>query len=145
MPTKLQQDQFTYLIAKVHRFVHNKLEVRLQKEGVSVEQWRVLEELGSQSGRSMGELANTVLMNHPALTKMLDRMVSVGLVHRAADPEDQRRVLVYISDRGLALLERLRPKVRAHEEAIAEILGKSNIGGLIALLENASSMAMENA
>jgi DNA-binding MarR family transcriptional regulator len=145
VPTKLQQDQFTYLIAKVHRFVHNKLEARLQKEGVSVEQWRVLEELGSQSGRSMGELANTVLMNHPALTKMLDRMVSVGLVHRAADPEDQRRVLVYISDRGLVLLERLRPKVRAHEEAIAEILGKSNIGGLTALLENASSMAMENA
>ena len=76
MPDQQPTDRLTYLIAKLHRFTHGELEGRLQEHGASVEQWRVLEHLTRHDGCSMGELANNVLMNHPALTKMTDRMVS---------------------------------------------------------------------
>ncbi len=125
MSAPLHTDRLTYLIAKLHRFAHGELEDRLQGHGVSVEQWRVLERLAGKDGCSMGELATDVLMNHPALTKMVDRMVSNGLVHRAPDPADQRRVLAYVTDRGAVLAERLRPLVREHEEALSEMLGSS--------------------
>ena len=55
----------------------------------------------------MGELAEAVLLNHPTLTKMVDRMVSDSLVYRVQDAEDRRKVLMFSSDRGKELTQRL--------------------------------------
>lgn len=133
----MRADNLTYLVANVHRLLHNQLEARLQADGVSVEQWRVLYQLRGRVGQSMGDLATTVLMNHPALTKMVDRMVANGLVHRAPDAADQRRVLVYLTDRGAALLETLKAKVEAHEAEVKSRIGTANFTALEALLESA--------
>ena len=78
-----------------------------------VEQWRILKVLSDGNGHSMGELADAVLLNHPTLTKMIDRMVSDALVYRVQDPEDRRKVLMFFSDRGKALCKRLNSL--AHE------------------------------
>ena len=145
MPDQAQTDRLTYLIAKLHRFAHNGLEGRLQEHGASVEHWRVLERLAGRNGHSMGELANAVLMNHPALTKMIDRMVSGGLVHRAPDPADQRRVLVYATDRGIVLAERLRPIVEAHEKDLSRAFGGSGAHGIGSMLQDASDALKEQA
>ncbi len=143
MSDRSQTDRFTYLIAKLHRFAHTGLENRLQKHGISVEQWRVLESLGGRHGYSMGELANAVLMNHPALTKMIDRMVSNGLVHRAPDPTDQRRVLVYATDRGAIVANKLRSIVSEHEKEISNILSGAGAREIEAVLKNAGEALQE--
>jgi DNA-binding MarR family transcriptional regulator len=108
----------TDLLAQANRLVNAALERLLAQEGVTVESWRVLEVLSDEQGRSMGELAQLVLMNHPALTKLTDRMVSRGWVHRAADPADSRKVLVFITDAGLELVARLRERVSDYHGAI---------------------------
>lgn len=143
MPDRSQTDRLTYLIAKLHRFAHNELESRLQEHGASVEHWRILETLVGRGGYSMGELANAVLMNHPALTKMIDRMVSGGLVHRAPDPADQRRVRVYATDRGTVLTGKLRPIVQAHEKALNRILGTTATRAIETILNDASEALTE--
>lgn len=127
-------DYLAYLVAQTHRKLHGDLERNLQSEGVSVEQWRLLEVLDDQRGQSMGEIADLVLMNHPALTKMTDRMVARGLVHRAPDPDDQRRVLVYITDLGLQLVERVRDHVDVQNTALEEHLGQKGSATLRKLL-----------
>jgi DNA-binding MarR family transcriptional regulator len=108
----------TYLLAQANRVVTTTLERLLAQEGATIEHWRVLEVLSDEQGRSMGELAQLVLMNHPALTKLMDRMVSRGWAHRAADPADSRKVLVFITDAGLAFAARLRQRVAEYHEAI---------------------------
>lgn len=138
-------DRLSYLIAKLHRFTHSELESRLQEHGASVEQWRVLERLAGHDGCSMGELANDVLMNHPALTKMTDRMVSNGLVHRAPDPTDQRRVLVYVTDRGAALIKKLRPIVATHEKTMQQVFGATAARDILETLKRASVALQEEA
>lgn len=135
----MRADKLTYLVAKAHRLLHSRLEEAMQEAGVSVEQWRVLDELRDREGRSMGELAATVLMNHPALTKMIDRMVANGYVHRAPDAADQRRVLVYMTDRGAALLETLTRMAKANEADVRTTIGGANAKAIEALLENAMS------
>jgi DNA-binding MarR family transcriptional regulator len=124
-----------YLVAQAHRRLHIDLQRSLQEEGAQVEQWRVLEVLSDGRGRSMGDLADLVLMNHPTLTKMTDRMVAKGLVHRAPDEEDQRRVLVYITDRGLELFERIKGRVDTQNNALEDHLGESETAALRQLLE----------
>jgi MarR family transcriptional regulator, organic hydroperoxide resistance regulator len=135
----MRADNLTYLVAKAHRLLHNRLEETMRQAGVSVEQWRVLDRLRDREGQSMGVLAETVLMNHPALTKMIDRMVANGLVHRAPDQSDQRRVLVYLTDRGAALLEDLTRKARNHEAETQSLIGPANSKAIEALLESATA------
>jgi len=137
-------DNLTYLVAKMNRMLHSRLEESMQKSGVSVEQWRILNRLREHDGQSMGELARTVLMNHPALTKTIDRMVANGLVHRAPDEEDQRRVLVYLTDRGVAQLGELTRKAKAHEAETRASIGMANALALEALLEAATAAAREH-
>lgn len=100
------------------------------------EHWRILHVLSDEEGRSMGELAELVLLNGPALTKSIDKLVSRGVVQRAADEEDNRRVLVFISDLGLDVVARLRKRVDAHHETIEEALGPRKTAQLKKLLEN---------
>lgn len=127
-------DYLAYLVAQTHRKLHGDLERELQAEGVSVEQWRMLEVLSERRALSMGEIADLVLMNHPALTKMTDRMVSRGLVHRLPDPQDQRRVLVTITDLGCELFERVRGHVEEQNSALEERLGHRRSAALRKLL-----------
>lgn len=125
-----------YLVAHAHRRLHVDLQRSLQEEGAQVEQWRMLEVLSDGRGRSMGEIAEMVLMNHPTLTKMTDRMVAKGLVHRAPDPEDQRRVLVYITDMGMQLFQRIKNRVDTQNAALEEHLGARKAATLRELLES---------
>lgn len=130
------EDYLAFAVAQAHRQLHNDLETEMQKEGMSVEQWRVLETLSDRAGRSMGELAESVLMNHPALTKLIDRMVASGLVHRVADPGDQRRVLVHMTDRGRAILTRLKRRAEEHNDSVEQAFGSSKAAALRALLQD---------
>ncbi|MCO5058743.1 MAG: MarR family transcriptional regulator [Rhizobiaceae bacterium] len=143
MPEQAQTDRLAYLIAKLHRFVNNGLESRLQEQGFSVEQWRVLETLSHRDGCPMGELANAVLMNHPALTKMIDRMVSSGLVHRAPDPADQRRVLVYGTERGIVAMQKLRSIVAEYEGGLSRLLDPAAMRDVGAILDRATNALAE--
>ena len=123
-----------YLLAQANRQVTAHLAEALNDEGVQIEHWRILEVLSDEQGRSMGELAELVLMNHPALTKTIDRMVSNGFVHRRADAEDSRRVLVYITDHGLELVGRLKECVDQHHEALNAAVGSKKAEQLKKLL-----------
>lgn len=125
-----------YLLAQANREINRQLETRLSKESVPVEQWRILKVLSDGNGHSMGELADAVLLNHPTLTKMIDRMVSDALVYRVQDPGDRRKVLMFSSDRGKVLCQRLNSLVISQEAHIAENYGNKSTNELKRLLEN---------
>jgi DNA-binding MarR family transcriptional regulator len=68
----------------------------------------------------MGELAEAVLLNHPTLTNIVDRIVSDGPVSRVQNPLDRRKVLMLCSDRGRALCQRLNSLAMSQEAHIVE-------------------------
>jgi MarR family transcriptional regulator, organic hydroperoxide resistance regulator len=127
-------DQLPYLLAQANRNVHGDLQSLLKSKGVPVEQWRVLQVLSDGRGRSMGELAKAVLMNHPALTKTIDRMIMRAFVHRRHDPADNRRVLVFISEFGADLVAQCEGQIATYEDALAARLGPGNAERLRKLL-----------
>jgi DNA-binding MarR family transcriptional regulator len=129
-------EHLAYLLAQANREINRQLEERLGKEGVPVEQWRILKVLSDGNGRSMGELADAVLLNHPTLTKMIDRMVSDALVYRVQDPKDRRKVLMFSSDRGQALCKRLNSLAVSQEAHIVENYGDKSTSELKRLLES---------
>ena len=108
----------------------------IRDEEFTEEHWRILHVLSDEQGRSMGELAELVLLNGPALTKNMDKLVSRGVVQRAADEFDNRKVLVFISDLGLEVVERLSEQIDAHHRSLEDALGPRKTQQLKRLLES---------
>ncbi len=135
MKTDISQ-YLAYLLASAHRRMRIGLSQSIGDDEFTEEHWRILHVLSDEQGRSMGELAERVLLNAPALTKTIDKLVSRGVVQRAADPLDNRKVLVFISDLGLEVVARLKERVDAHHDSIEETLGPRKMSQLMRLLEN---------
>lgn len=112
-----------YMLSAAERTIVSELSAALLVEGVSVEQWRILRALSDGHGYSMGDLAEAALMLHPTLTKAIDRLVDSALVYRRQDPNDRRRVAVYLSDAGVNLVARLDHAAATHHRMIAQAFG----------------------
>ncbi|MGY3608221.1 MULTISPECIES: MarR family winged helix-turn-helix transcriptional regulator [unclassified Bradyrhizobium] len=128
-------EYLVYRLAQANRAINQQLELHLAKEGVPVEQWRILKVLSDGNGRSMSDLAEKVLLNHPTLTKIIDRMVSDTLVYRASDPQDRRKVLMFCSDRGRILSHQLDLLAMSQEAHIVQRCGTSSVSELKRLLK----------
>ncbi|HWJ76117.1 MAG TPA: MarR family transcriptional regulator [Kaistia sp.] len=128
------KDQLAYLIASLNRQLENDLEERLRPGGVPIEQFRILEVLDASEPAPMGEIASQSLIEPPTLTKIIDKMVSEGLVYRAPDPNDRRRVLIVTAPGGKALFKRLRGVSTAQEQRIVELLESERAAELRNLL-----------
>ena len=122
------------LLERAGRVVGDRLSRSIGRAGITSDHWRVLRHLADEAGHTMGEIAERLEMNPPTLTKLIDRMVGNSLVQRAADPEDSRRVLVYVTDAGLGLLRELQSKVDGHHAALQTLLGERNARQLERLL-----------
>ena len=122
------------LLERASRAVADRLSRSIGLEGITSDHWRVLRQLADEAGHPMGEIAERLEMNPPTLTKLVDRMVGSSLVQRAADPEDNRRVLVYATDAGLSLLQELQPRIDEHHADLATLLGERNARQLERLL-----------
>lgn len=129
-------EHLAYLLAQANREINRQLDARLKSEGVQAEQWRILKVLSDGDGHSMGDLAEAVLLNHPTLTKTIDRMMANSLVYRVPAPHDRRRMLIFCSDRGLALARRLNSLALSQEDHIARSWGDKATSDLKRLLES---------
>ena len=136
MPQQDLSQYLAFLLASANRQMRIGLINSFDDEECTEEHWRILHVLSDEQGRSMGELAERVLMNGPALSKNIDKLVSRGLVQRAADVQDSRKVLVYISNRGLKTVARLQRQVNAHHDSIEETFGPRRTSQLKKLLED---------
>jgi DNA-binding MarR family transcriptional regulator len=84
-------------------------------EGLSLPQWLVLRALAVDGPHAMRGLVTETRLDDSTLTRVVDRLATLGLVYREADPSDRRRVLVSASARGKALHEGLAPAVAEAE------------------------------
>jgi DNA-binding MarR family transcriptional regulator len=62
---------------------------------------------------TVGTLAERLQLRHHSTVELLDRLVERRFVTRAPDPDDRRQVLIRITRRGDALLEKLTHVHRA--------------------------------
>lgn len=136
MPNVRLKDQLAYLVASLNRQLEDELEERLQPGGVPLEQFRILEVLDANEKLPMGEIAVLALIEPPTLTKIVDRMVNDGLVYRAPDAEDRRRVLILTAPAGKALYKRLRGVSTAQERRIVDQLTDDRAEELKTLLRD---------
>lgn len=131
-------NHLSYALAAAHRTVTQLLTVRLKKHGIQIEAWRVMECLDAGIKLSMGELAKQALINPPALSKLVDRMVSDGLVHRQISTADQRQINLLLTNLGRRRMLQVRQDVEDEDRALTEQFGNEDSLRLIQLLSQLS-------
>lgn len=127
-------NHLSYALAAAHRSVSQSLNTRLKKHGIQIEAWRVMECLDIGQKLTMGELAKRALVNPPALSKLVDRMVSDGLVHRQISTTDQRQINLLLTTLGRARMLQIRTDVEDQDKALNDMLETRDSELLLQLL-----------
>jgi len=122
------------LIGGVNRRLEQVLAARLKPHGLTIEQYRVLRALVAHNGLPMGDLAARVLVDSPTLTKIIDKMVTSADVYRGPDPLDRRRVLVFLSAKGVKTFAALEEIGEGLQTALIDRLGAERASRLEHLL-----------
>ncbi|GFM89262.1 MarR family transcriptional regulator [Pseudomonas cichorii] len=79
----------------------------LEPLGLTFPQYLVMLELFNDAPRTVGDLGNRLAMDTGTITPLLKRLEAAGMVTRTRDRNDERRVLIALTDAGEALREEL--------------------------------------
>lgn len=104
-------------------------------EGVEFHQrwFGVLNQLALNGPIAVGEVAQALGITQVSVSQTRLSLENAGLVEQVADARDARRRLLALSDKGHALVDRLKPLWAALEAASAEL--DAEAGGLVERLD----------
>lgn len=91
-------------VARAHRTLAASL---LSQVGLHPGQEALLMELWDHDGRTQADLAESLGVEPPTVTKMLQRMETSDLVDRRPDATDRRAIRVYLTPKGRRLKGRV--------------------------------------
>ncbi len=97
-------------VARLFPALYLRLHARRDKDGhrPAGQGLAVLQHLALSGPITVGEAAQHFARAQSVVSEMVDRLVDHGLCERMRDERDRRRVLVWLTPTGLALLERDR-------------------------------------
>src|SRR5699024_6815149 len=109
----------------------------LKESGLTRGQYNVLRILGGvyPEGHARSEIINRMVEPAPDVTRLIDRLADGGYVERHRCEEDARKSIATITEKGLEMVEQIRPKLEAHAETIGGYLTKDEFKKLSELCE----------
>jgi DNA-binding MarR family transcriptional regulator len=82
-------------------------------------------------GTRLTELARRASMSKQAMGELVDQCAELGLVDRAADPNDRRARIIRFTPAGLAWLDAFRDAVDVAEQEMRTKLGKATMDAIL--------------
>ena len=101
--------------------------------GVSGAQYEILMLASRAEGLAVGEVAARLHRSGAFITIEANKLVERGIMEKASDPADGRRVLLKMNAKGQALVEQLAPYQRRINDALFECLDARRFAQLRAL------------
>ena len=116
-PSKLDLgDYLPYLVNRVGTIIADQFGAEaLAEHGLSIALWRVMAVLASSGGQRQIDLADLTSIDASTLSRIVTRLVRMGLVTRTRSTSSNREVAVALSAKGNALVARLIPIAREFE------------------------------
>jgi DNA-binding MarR family transcriptional regulator len=109
--------------------------LRNNDAGLTVDQWVVLKQISENNGGSQVEIGQSTVKDAPTTTRIIDQLVKKNLISKQLDPEDRRRYMVFITEKGRKLIERLLPVVQAYRRIPVKDFSATEQQDLIGLLQ----------
>lgn len=130
-------------LALLVRHVEHLLEERIARgvapllleQDLTPERCRVLAALAEVPGQTMTQLAEASVLPPASLTRHVDRLVARGLVLRTTHPDDRRRVVAALTDRGRTVHGLVLRREREVQEQLRRALGEERFDTLVSELQ----------
>ncbi|MDI3326524.1 homoprotocatechuate degradation operon regulator HpaR [Pontibacterium granulatum] len=106
----------------------------LQEISLTEQQWRVIQALNEYTELESKQLAERCCILSPSLTGIINRLEQQGLIQRRKSPDDQRRVLLSLTDEAKQMFEDVSPRLDARYKAMAEQISEEKLELLNELL-----------
>jgi DNA-binding MarR family transcriptional regulator len=118
-PAKLDLgDYLPYLVNRVGTIIADQFGAEaLAPHRLSIAMWRVMAALASKGSQRQIDIVDLTSIEASTLSRLVTRLVRLGLVMRTRSANSNREVAVELSDKGAALVARLIPIARAYEQA----------------------------
>ncbi len=132
------QNQLCFPVYAASRLITREYQPLLHELGITYPQYLVLMLLWEKDGQSVNEIAQKLILNTNTITPLLKRMEADGILQRKRSGEDERKVLVQLTEEGKQLEEKA---ASIPERLAAELLdGPLEVSDLIGLKKNLESV-----
>ncbi len=134
------------VLARSYQTVSRTVSERVAEYGVTLPQFEILEALHRRGPRSLGQLADELLVTGGNITYVMDRLEDRDLVFRQRCPEDRRVVKARLTSEGRELIASVLPR---HSAFVLDQLGhldsgeRRELGRLLRKLKRSSAEAVE--
>lgn len=99
-------EQFCFTLYSASMAVGRAYKPLLDRLGITYPQYLVLNALWERDGISLGTVAETLALESSTVTPLVKRLEAAGLVQRRRNPEDERQVIVALTEAGRGLQAR---------------------------------------
>lgn len=103
----------------------------LAASGITEQQWRVLRVLSDNGAMDASKLAEQASLLLPSLTRIAQNMVANGLITRATDTRDRRRLVLTITTAGQAIIDDNRTEAARIAQRFEDVLGCERLDELL--------------
>jgi len=115
------------LVKHLYKRIHANANGMLKPYGISHPEYDVLMMMYGTPDQALtpGEVAEAAGERSANVTRLTDQLCEKGLIARAADPVDRRKVILSLEPAGVALIERMLPDVCVLLDAELSGLGEA--------------------
>ncbi|HTQ76307.1 MAG TPA: MarR family transcriptional regulator [Burkholderiales bacterium] len=129
------------LIGLARKTMINRIDAELAPFDVSAAQWLVVLLVGENAVASASGLCEKLSYDPGAMTRLLDRLESKGIVRRVRSPEDRRTMQLELTESGKALYPKIIAAMVHANNSVLQGFSRAEVsrleGYLRRMLENA--------
>lgn len=103
----------SYILISTHRIVKDldrQTTTISGRYGLTFQQFMVLEALLHKGVMTVGEIKDTILSSNGTIPVIINNLAKQELVQRDKDPEDHRKSVVRLTEKGMKLIEKVYPE-----------------------------------
>ena len=120
----------TMYISDVHKLFHNKIRQEMEKQGFNNTYFKIFVLLSTRGQASQLDIVKFSHLKAPTISLTLKNMEQEGYITREVDQNDQRSVIVKLTDYGVDVDKKIR-KIFQEEDKLMSLFSKEEIENLI--------------
>ena len=120
--TSSLEDHLGYWLRMLSNEVSARFAGKLESHGVTVAQWVVLRILFDQKNATVVEVAAALDIDKGAVSRMIDRLLKLGLVRREESPRSRREVALSLTPKAQLLVPKLAKAADENDREFFSVL-----------------------
>lgn len=128
-------DSLPLKLLKAREAALNHFRPLLKEISLTEQQWRIIRALNEYGALESKQLAECCCILSPSLTGIIKRLEQQNFVQRQKSTEDQRRVLLSLTDHAQKVFDDISPRFEEHYHVMTKKFGKDKMQEFKELLD----------